>query len=238
MFCPHCKAEYRPGFTHCADCDVDLVYVLPALAEVGGLKQEASSTVTDEDPFCSFWKGDDPRIHSELCAVLDDAGIPHMTVRRQDHLFNLSNHPAFQIGVPFSLYEKAEIAVKDAFDLDSSDPNALQTLSVPRLLPVIPESSRSPRKLPPILTPPEVDDIPGPATDGNDSDWPSEEATTEVWTGDDSWLSDMIVASLRENQIPVRRDNAAGKQILYVLPEDEDRARDTVREIVEGAPPE
>ena len=26
MFCPQCKAEYRPGFTHCSDCDVDLVH--------------------------------------------------------------------------------------------------------------------------------------------------------------------------------------------------------------------
>lgn len=29
MFCPNCKSEYRAGFTHCADCDVDLVAHLP-----------------------------------------------------------------------------------------------------------------------------------------------------------------------------------------------------------------
>jgi hypothetical protein len=29
LFCPKCKAEYRPSFTHCPDCDVDLVYELP-----------------------------------------------------------------------------------------------------------------------------------------------------------------------------------------------------------------
>ena len=29
MFCPTCKAEYRPGFTECADCSVPLVYELP-----------------------------------------------------------------------------------------------------------------------------------------------------------------------------------------------------------------
>ena len=29
MYCPSCKAEYRPGFTVCADCDVELVYELP-----------------------------------------------------------------------------------------------------------------------------------------------------------------------------------------------------------------
>lgn len=26
MFCPECRAEYRPGFSRCPDCDVDLVH--------------------------------------------------------------------------------------------------------------------------------------------------------------------------------------------------------------------
>lgn len=30
MFCPECRAEFRPGFTRCADCDVPLVDRLPA----------------------------------------------------------------------------------------------------------------------------------------------------------------------------------------------------------------
>ena len=29
MFCPECRAEYRPGFSHCSDCDVPLVERLP-----------------------------------------------------------------------------------------------------------------------------------------------------------------------------------------------------------------
>ncbi|UCG93399.1 MAG: hypothetical protein JSV97_06790, partial [candidate division WOR-3 bacterium] len=29
MYCPQCKAEYRPGITVCADCGVLLVYQLP-----------------------------------------------------------------------------------------------------------------------------------------------------------------------------------------------------------------
>ena len=35
MFCPSCKAEYRAGFTECADCGVDLVYELPEEQAVG-----------------------------------------------------------------------------------------------------------------------------------------------------------------------------------------------------------
>src|SRR5260370_38410207 len=29
MFCPECRAEYRPGFTRCSDCAVDLVHEIP-----------------------------------------------------------------------------------------------------------------------------------------------------------------------------------------------------------------
>lgn len=32
MFCPECRAEYRPGFTRCADCERDLVDELDASA--------------------------------------------------------------------------------------------------------------------------------------------------------------------------------------------------------------
>lgn len=29
MFCPACRAEYRPGFNRCSDCGIDLLDVLP-----------------------------------------------------------------------------------------------------------------------------------------------------------------------------------------------------------------
>jgi hypothetical protein len=28
-FCPNCRVEYRPGFSRCTDCEVDLVDGLP-----------------------------------------------------------------------------------------------------------------------------------------------------------------------------------------------------------------
>jgi len=233
MVCPVCKAEYCQGFTRCTDCDVELVYA----GALTGSDQARTNPAPqpDEDPFCSIWQGDDSRIHAELCSILDDVGVLHRTARRQDHLFNLSNYPAFQIGVPYSMYEKAEAAIAEAFDLDASGPNAAEALSPPLLLT---ETRRSIRKLPSTLTPASDENIPGPPTDGGLSEGSREEAAAEVWCGDDTSVRDMLIASLRENQINVRQENEGGKSSLFVVAENEARAREIVREIVEGAPPE
>src|SRR5713226_5000778 len=42
MFCPECRAEHRPGFTRCADCDVDLVQELPV--ELSGTEKTLQRT--------------------------------------------------------------------------------------------------------------------------------------------------------------------------------------------------
>jgi hypothetical protein len=44
MFCPECRAEYRPGFSRCADCDVDLVQELPM--ELSGAEKTLRKTWT------------------------------------------------------------------------------------------------------------------------------------------------------------------------------------------------
>jgi hypothetical protein len=41
MFCPKCKDEYRPGFTRCATCSVDLVDDLSAVQAAPGTEGEA-----------------------------------------------------------------------------------------------------------------------------------------------------------------------------------------------------
>jgi hypothetical protein len=72
----------------------------------------------------------------------------------------------------------------------------------------------------------------------NPSQWYPEDATAKVWSGDQPELGEMIAASLQENQIHSRAGNSAGNCALFVLPGDEERAREIVREIIEGAPPE
>jgi hypothetical protein len=45
MFCPECRAAYRPGFTRCSDCDVDLVQELSESdTRVRKAKREGTTT--------------------------------------------------------------------------------------------------------------------------------------------------------------------------------------------------
>jgi hypothetical protein len=255
MYCPQCKAEYRPGFTRCADCDVDLVYELPTSASGSG---EAGGQVENpDDPFCSFWRGDDPRIHAELCELLNEEGIPHKTVRREDHLFNLNTKNAFEIGIPFSQFEKAEAAVKDAYGTEG------EQVDVGRLLPygmgyaaelggAFPwqpsakgyaraalargeEPESAPAAAPEDDSHEEEEIIP---TGWDPANWNPEEASVQVWSGEPAYPGEIIAMALRENQIRARFDKTRDRNAIFVLPEDETRAREIVREIVEGAPPE
>ena len=75
MFCPSCKAEYRPGFTECSDCGVALVYELPV-----------DQTVTEETPFARHDPGADlvavystydPAEVMLIKSLLDGEGIIH-----------------------------------------------------------------------------------------------------------------------------------------------------------------
>lgn len=45
MFCPECRAEYRPGFTRCSDCDVDLVHEIPEQDTRVGKRKRDSATM-------------------------------------------------------------------------------------------------------------------------------------------------------------------------------------------------
>ncbi len=218
MFCPQCKVEYRRGFIRCSDCDVELVHELPE--EALAVRTPAVPGDPNQDPFCEFWRGDDPRLHSELCELLDQEGIQHKTVRHEDRLFRISDKSSFQIGIPYSLFEKAEAAVQAAFALDDDE------------LPETAEEEPSPLELPESTVP---DDS---RNDWDPANWFPEDATIEIWSRDYLYPGEIIELALRENQIHARLENADGRYAIFVLPEDESRAREIVKEVVEGAPPE
>jgi len=255
MFCPQCKVEYRRGFTRCSDCDIDLVYEPPAAAHSSG--EAGMRAENSDDPFCSFWRGDDPRIHAELCELLNEEGIPHKTIRREDHLFNLNIKSVLEMGIPFSQFTKAEAAIKNAYGTEQKQDAA-------RLLPYAGSYAEDFRAVFPWRPSPkgfaradgssydESESVSAsppdePAADRQSenrhsawdpADWNPQEATLGVWSSEQSYPGEMIEMALRENQIHARLEKAEGRNAIFVLPEDEIRAREVAREVVEGAPPE
>jgi hypothetical protein len=55
MFCPLCRAEFRPGFTNCSDCQVPLV---PTFDEAAAASAQ-------------LWKGADEEELNRILAALD-----------------------------------------------------------------------------------------------------------------------------------------------------------------------
>ena len=76
MFCPKCGDEYRPGFTRCADCDVDLVEKLPP-------------TLEDAEPpeLVTVLETGDQSMAAVARSVLEGANIP--CIARNEKLQNL-----------------------------------------------------------------------------------------------------------------------------------------------------
>ena len=63
MICPECKAEYRQGFTRCADCDVDLV---ATYADVARHPLEKKASAVPDKYREQLWRGTDPHFYVEL----------------------------------------------------------------------------------------------------------------------------------------------------------------------------
>ena len=76
MFCPNCRAEYREGFTVCADCDVPLVAELPPEAVT-----EAPQYIEFEEILLTFNAGDIATVKS----LLEEEGIDYYF---QNEFFN------------------------------------------------------------------------------------------------------------------------------------------------------
>jgi len=216
MFCPECKAEYRPGFTRCADCDVDLVANLPE-AKPGN--SDRSNLEGDRSDLQEVWAGDDQQSCVAACLTLKEAGIPYEVAQRKAQ-FLKGDEAHFKIAVPPSFYNHAkELAGRGTLDF-SDDPEDQAIMELPDDGSVV-----------------SVDAAPDEGR--HLTDWYPEDATVEISSTLARERSSMIISSLRENFIQCReRSSPDGLKQIFVLPEDESRAREIVREIEEGSPPD
>ncbi len=98
MYCPECKSEYRPGFTRCKDCDVELVVELPVAA-----KQEFVDLVE------VMSSGDAAQIPL-IKSILEAEEIPYLA---QGENFALGRYIAVRFLVPRDYLDDAKDALID-----------------------------------------------------------------------------------------------------------------------------
>jgi hypothetical protein len=160
---------------------------------------------------------------ADRCLMLQEAGIPYR-VKELPRCpgFQLEPRNEFQIFVPHSQFDRAKelLGIQIAYGEEANFPDEAEIQAAMEL------SAR--------------DDL---AVEGNRSnyspnDWYPEDATVEIWSGNARKQGETIELSLRENRIDFRSEAKRDNLKIFVIPEDEARAKEIVREIVEGAPPE
>ncbi len=241
MFCPVCKAEYRPGFTRCADCDVDLVSSLP--------EQQPQPTEAERADLESpelLWTGIDGGAFARITAALGEAEIAFNDEEPGARLLYSSMRHPLEIWIQKVDHNAARRVLAEVLGTSADD--------APPASDEIPVGSKSP---PPRglhewaaglagLSPPappeptETEQPAEPVADDLFEDFDPDEATVEVWSSDVAGMAQMLKDCLRENGIGCAIANAAGAagaQRVLVRPENEARAREIVREVVEGLPP-
>jgi hypothetical protein len=73
---------------------------------------------------------------------------------------------------------------------------------------------------------------------GLPEDWDIDEPESQVWGGETEDFANTLMACFRENGIPSRKFAEGSRWRLVVRPEQEARAKEIVREVVEARPPE
>lgn len=224
MFCPSCKAEYREGFTRCADCDADLVESLASSSGRDG-EPEDSGEAADLDAPELLWNGIDVGAFEQIRSALDEANIPYNDERLEARLLYASLRNPLEIWVQRQDRAAARKALTNLF-------TAVEETDQPD-----PADAGSPQG----FQPPENEgwNAEGDEASGTVVDFDPGEATAEIWTGEAGGMAPILKDCLRENGIGCAIVPGGPKEErLRVYPADEARAREIVREVVEGVPPE
>ena len=209
MFCPQCGVEYRPGFTRCSDCDVDLIPALSRPEEDTSLHAPPSGSVQ------ILWEGEDLTLFENLLDALEAASIRYFDQP-------LGIYPGVRRRDPFPVQPLARFGYQVAV-LSSDLGRARQILGK--------------------LLDEEPLDMELPAQDEERSEQATETVsqenalTCEVWSGSNESLAEFLESALKENGIKTRMERQGAEVSIHAGLSEGAAAREIVREIVEGAPP-
>jgi hypothetical protein len=212
MICPNCKCEYIRGVTQCADCGVPLVDVL----------EPPKANLSDDVRIVPLWRGNDPAECEKIKEALESADIPFTEPDTKGSFSFIATEQRMEIWISEADLERAR---KILLDLDGRvDPGELSPEELEAL--ALPESDRQ-------------DSTDRESQLENSSeDWHEDDPAAEVWSGESEELAGNLIACLREIGIASRKISEEGRWRLVVRPEQESRAKEIVREVVEASPPE
>jgi hypothetical protein len=208
MICPNCKCEYVRGVTQCADCGVPLVDSLGPV----------DANPPDEIRIVSVWQGDDPAECERVKAALKDAGIEFLEQDSKNYDLFIPSGSKLEIWVSIADRDAAKRIILDEeglIDPDELTPEGIEALTLP-------ESDQPDTDEPQDLSVP----------------WYEDDPAVAVWTGESEALADNLIMCLREVGIASRKLSEVNHWRLVVHPEQESRAKEIVREVVEASPPE
>jgi hypothetical protein len=208
MFCPNCGIEYRPGFTHCNDCDVDLVEELPS-------EGEPTEGEAGDDSVELLWRGTQGHVFNEITLSLEEAGIRFNQEKLDARLSFSSGYTALEIWVPAAEMEAARKV------LDETLARIAQPVAQP-----LTDTSGAPGER-------DWDEMTAAVEDPH-----PEDAVAQVWSGEEERMELFLKSCLATNGIGSHvADEEKGSFAVRVLPDEEARAKEIVRQVIEGIPP-
>jgi hypothetical protein len=222
MYCPKCRTEYRPGFTRCSDCHADLVHDLPAEKQE---EKESAPLWPDAESLSELWRGEDTGLHGRLVGELKQAGIPYETQPTREAAGCGIDPVARGVEPRFGFIVRVQ--PKDRAAAWGKLFNLLNAEKVDFSIPV--DASAAYRSLQNsrtagLLTPAEAEV--GEARE-----------LKCVWEGNDVAKRDFVRASLREHGIASDSSLQGQSYRIFVDEAVQPMAVETIKQIVEGAPP-
>jgi hypothetical protein len=209
MFCPNCKTEYREGFSKCSDCGADLVRDLdgpgdPAFGNSAAL----------------VWMGNNDQSLDAIKKLLTAAKIKYSEGHPSSHMLFRSALNVTQIFALPNDLAPARLLIDDRFveaakaaepeDGDDSDEGSADDI-------VEDTGAES--------------DAPANVPSSVPKNWNPRLASCTIWRDD---LLEDVRINLMENGIGCHIISEDGSSRLMIYPADESRAREIVREIIEG----
>jgi hypothetical protein len=176
----------------------------------------------NKDALRAIWEGGSEADCVEVCRELQRAGIQYRVNQEPvSRSIRMRVNWRFQVGVLDSDYASARATL--GLSLEGDDKVEDQAFEIPESSGPLSESDR-----------PEEEGRAGSYL----RPWHAENATVEVWSQVATDTPTIVELALRENLIHYRLQRAEdGTCKLFVLPEDEARAHEIVREIEKGEPP-